>query len=185
MTPNRFHLTEAIEVLANTPRTLTALMTGLSEPWLADREKEGAWSAAEVVAHLIEAERTNWTPRLRHLLAEGDGRPFPPFDREAHMRQAPQPIDESLLTFASLRADSLAWLRDAFGGADDARLDLVGRHPDFGAVRAKELIAAWVAHDLSHIAQIVRTMAERYRTDIGPWIAYLGIYRPRAGDSIE
>jgi hypothetical protein len=37
------------------------------------------------------------------------------------------------------------------------------------------LLAAWVAHDLGHLAQTSRVMAKRYRDDVGLWRAYLPI----------
>ncbi|WP_242066396.1 hypothetical protein [Brevibacillus laterosporus] len=40
-----------------------------------------------------------------------------------------------------------------------------------------EMLSTWVVHDLTHIAQIVRVMAERYRADVGPWKEYLGILK--------
>jgi len=39
-------------------------------------------------------------------------------------------------------------------------------------------LATWVAHDLGHIAQIVRVMARQYGDAVGPWQAYLSIVRP-------
>jgi hypothetical protein len=38
-----------------------------------------------------------------------------------------------------------------------------------------QLLAAWVVHDLNHIAQIARVMAKQYKADTGPWPAYLKI----------
>ena len=61
-----FVLEEAVEILERTPRTLEAMLTGLSESWLACREGEGTWSASEVLDHLIEAEKSNWIPSLPH-----------------------------------------------------------------------------------------------------------------------
>jgi predicted flap endonuclease-1-like 5' DNA nuclease len=40
-----------------------------------------------------------------------------------------------------------------------------------------ELLAAWTAHDLNHIAQISQVMARRYRDDVGVWRPYLGVMR--------
>jgi hypothetical protein len=37
------------------------------------------------------------------------------------------------------------------------------------------LLATWVVHDLSHIAQITRTMARAYTAAVGPWTAYFRI----------
>jgi len=59
----------------------------------------------------------------------------------------------------------------------EAHLEMKGYHPDFGEVKIRELLSTWVVHDLTHIAQIVRIMANRYRTDVGPWNEYLGIIK--------
>lgn len=48
-----------------------------------------------------------------------------------------------------------------------------GEHPELGAVTLSQLLATWVAHDLTHLAQIGRVMARQYRTAVGPWLAYL------------
>lgn len=169
-----FRLEQAIEVLERTPATLEALLSGLSEEWLSCNEGEGTWNASEVVAHLIEGERTNWIPRLEWLLREGEGKPFPPFDRYSHLNEAADgSIDRKLREFKEIRLQNTARLKALIDS--EVRLEDVGSHPAFGAVKARELVSTWVAHDLTHIAQIVRVMAERYREDVGPWIAYLGI----------
>ena len=37
----------------------------------------------------------------------------------------------------------------------------------------EQLLATWVTHDLTHLAQIARVMAKRHRETVGPWRAYL------------
>jgi len=37
------------------------------------------------------------------------------------------------------------------------------------------LLATWAVHDLGHIAQIVKTMANEYSDAVGPWKAYISI----------
>jgi len=51
-------------------------------------------------------------------------------------------------------------------------LDKRGIHPELGPVNGQELLATWVAHDLSHIAQIARVMAKQYSNAVGPWREY-------------
>jgi hypothetical protein len=46
-------------------------------------------------------------------------------------------------------------------------------HPDVGEVTLGQLLATWVAHDLTHVAQVGEVLARRYRDDVGPWRAYL------------
>jgi len=169
-----FKLNEAIEVLERTPQMLEMLLGGLSEGWLQCHEGEGTWNATEVIEHLIEAEKTNWIPRLQFLLQEGESKPFPPFDRYAHLQEKGETsIRQKLQEFISLRAQNLARLQELIE-ADD-KLERTGLHPTFGVVKARELIATWTVHDLTHTAQIVRVMAKRYKEDVGPWIEFLGI----------
>jgi len=42
-------------------------------------------------------------------------------------------------------------------------------------VTMRQLLATWVVHDLSHIAQITRTMARAYTDAVGPWTAYFRV----------
>lgn len=171
-----FKLDEAIEVLERTPETLEHLLSGLSGGWLRCNEGEGTWSAEEVVGHLIEGEKTNWMPRLEMILQQGESQPFPPFDRFAHLREnSGTSIDQKLLQFKTAREENLLKLKSLINS--ETQLELTGVHPEFGPVKLKELLATWVVHDLTHIAQIVRVMAERYREDVGPWAAYLGILK--------
>jgi len=39
------------------------------------------------------------------------------------------------------------------------------------------LLATWAVHDLTHLHQISRIMAQQYREAVGPWSAYLGVLR--------
>ncbi|WP_314588237.1 DinB family protein [Paenibacillus terrigena] len=169
-----FNLIEAIEVLERTPRTLDSFLSGLSDGWLQCNEGEGTWNVSEVIDHLIEGERVNWMPRLAFILQEGTSKPFPPFDRYAHLNdESTRTIEQQLLTFKEIRAQNVTKLKEIMDSG--LNLELIGSHPAFGNVKVSELLSTWVAHDLTHIAQIARVMAERYRADVGPWVAYLGI----------
>jgi hypothetical protein len=54
-------------------------------------------------------------------------------------------------------------------------MSLEGEHPSLGTVTLRNLLATWVAHDLSHLGQIARVMAKQYREEVGPWREYLPI----------
>jgi hypothetical protein len=173
-----YRLDDAVAILRRTPAALRDILLGLPDDWLRANEGPGTWSPSDVVGHLIHGERTDWIPRVEHILQHGEAVVFPPFDREA-MLTGPggEGIDHLLDTFARLRGESLARL-DAFGLSDN---DLArrGTHPEFGVVTLQQHLATWVAHDLTHIAQIVRTMAHQYGDAVGPWRAYLSVLRPR------
>jgi hypothetical protein len=172
-----FDLASAREVLARTPATLAAMLSGLSEGWTAQTEGQGTWSPFDVVGHLIHGELTDWIPRLHVILEKGTAQPFTPFDRTAMFEASRgKPLAELLERFAALRQDNLLAL-DRLQLRED-QLDLQGRHPELGLVTLRQLLATWVAHDLDHVVQIARVMARRYTDDVGPWTAYLRVLRP-------
>jgi hypothetical protein len=171
---------EAHEVLARTPGVLDAWLRDLSEPWLAANEGEGTYDPREVVGHLITGEETDWIPRMRLILEHGESRAFTPFDREGfRAKYGDWPIGDLLDRFAALRRDNLA----ALLASDLTRADLArtGMHPALGRVTLEQLLATWVGHDLTHLAQIARVMAKRYGAAVGPWRAYLGVLGDRVG----
>jgi hypothetical protein len=171
-----FNLKEAFEILEHTPQTLEKLLSGLSAGWLQCDEGEGTWNTSEVIEHLIEAEKNNWIPRLEFILQKGKEGAFPPFDRYAHLnKESANSIEEKLLEFKKVRIQNLHQLKLLV--KHEKHLEVRGEHPAFGEVKVRELLSTWVAHDLTHIAQIVRVMAERYREDVGPWEEYLGILK--------
>jgi hypothetical protein len=168
----RFVLTEALAVLERTPGVLRELLAGLPEPWVRVTEGPETWSPFDVVGHLIHGERTDWIPRAEIILAEGESRAFEPFDRFAQFEASRgKTLDELLATFAGLRAANLVRLRGL--GLTARELALRGRHPELGPVTLEQLLATWVAHDLSHLGQIARVMGKAYAEAAGPWVVYL------------
>lgn len=163
--------------LARTPGVLDALLRGLPENWADMTEGPGTWSPRGVVAHLSHADRMNWLPRARVLLASGEAEVFPPFDRDGHQAaEAVRSLDELLDDFAAVRAESLHAL-DALN-LGPAELAWRGTHPEFGPVTLGQLLATWAAHDLDHVLQITRTLGGGYREAVGPLRAYLRIMQP-------
>lgn len=166
-----FRLHDAATILERTPRVLDALLPGVSNEWIDGNEGPDTFSPFEVLGHLIHGERTDWIPRARIILAQAPGSKFEPFDRFGHRTESEgRSLCELLDVFRALRAENLATLRS--WKLDDARLALRGQHPDLGSVTLGQLIATWAVHDLTHLAQITRTMARQYRDVVGPWRRY-------------
>ena len=170
----QFQIDQAIEVLSQTPDVLNALLRGKSVAWLDCRKTPESFSPRDVVGHLMQAEMTNWMPRVRMILEHRDAMAFESFDRFGFQGLiAGKSIAESLDEFAELRRQSLQALRDLRVGEQE--LELPGRHPEFGRVSLSNLLSTWVVHDLGHISQIVKAMAGEYRDAVGPWRAYVSI----------
>jgi hypothetical protein len=170
----RFDLQETIVLLSSTPSSLNALLRDLPQSWTVGSEGLKTWSPFDIVGHLIHGERTDWMPRARMILEQGESRAFDPFDRLAQERESqgkslPQLLDE----FTQLRSENLRALRTMNLRPED--LDRRGRHPALGVVTVSQLLATWAVHDLTHLHQLSRVMAHQYREEVGPWSAYLGV----------
>ena len=167
-------LENTIPLLARTPAALNAFLRDLPEPWTFRNEGDKTWTAFDVIGHLIHGERTDWMPRARMILEFGESRAFEPFDRLAQVRESQgKPLGQLLDEFARLRTENLLELRRLNLRPQD--LQRRGRHPALGVVTLSELLAAWAAHDLTHLHQLSRIMAHQYREAVGPWRAYLGV----------
>jgi hypothetical protein len=171
---NEFSLAEAIAVLTRTPATLDALLRGMPDIWVRCNEGKDSWSAFDIVGHLIFGERTDWMPRARIILENGETRLFDSFDRFAQEKESEGKSLEQLLDdFARLRRENLAALQAL--NLQPSDLARRGKHPALGVVTLSELLATWAVHDLTHLHQLSRVMARQYRDAVGPWSAYLGV----------
>src|SRR5215472_6705254 len=95
-----FQLEQATEILRRTPAILNALLRHLSDEWVRPNEGPESWSPYDIVGHLIHGEETDWIPRAKIILTDGESRAFEPFDRFA--------------MFEKSRGQSLAELLDRF-----------------------------------------------------------------------
>ena len=175
-TSTNFNLAGTIAILTHTPVSLDALLRGLPDIWVRSNEGENTWSAFDIMGHLIVGELTDWMPRARIILENGEARPFDRFDRFAQLKQdQDKSLNQLLDDFARLRQENIAALQALNLKAED--LARRGRHPELGVVTLSELLATWAVHDLTHLHQLSRVMAHQYRAAVGPWSAYLGVLK--------
>jgi hypothetical protein len=173
-------LAETVAMLERTPRVARELLDGLTEDWLDTPDTPAGWTPRDVIGHLISAELSNWRPRIETILVEGTSKPFPDFDRFAHVeRDAGVPLAALIDRFGALREDNLAWLATRVGS--DADLDRRGLHPAFGEVTLRQLLATWTVHDLDHLNQLFAALAGSRDAAVGPWKQFLGILLRRDG----
>lgn len=170
----QFSLPKSIEILESTPQVLEAWLGGLSDAWILANEGPDTWSAFDIVGHLIHGEETDWIPRMQIILSDKEDKTFDTFDRFAQYEKSKGKSMRQLLDeFKLARQKSLeTLLAQQLTPAD---LQKTGTHRILGEVTLSNLLATWVAHDLNHIAQIARVMANQYKADAGPWVAFLRI----------
>lgn len=138
------------------------------------RPAPDAWSALEVVNHLADEEREDFRTRLDVALHR-PGEDPPPIDPNgwvvADSRYNERGFEESLARFLDERRSSLAWLR----GLDAPDWSRAWTHPEGFTLRAGDLLASWVAHDLLHLRQLVEIHDARRVEEAAPYdVGYAG-----------
>jgi hypothetical protein len=160
---------------ANVPR-IQALLQGVGPEQARWRPDAGSWSILEVVNHLNDEEREDFRPRLDITLHHPDTswQPIDPQGWVTARRYQDRELASSLEAFVAERQASLAWL---------GRLecpDWEARYlAPWGPIRAGDLLASWVGHDLLHLRQLVELhhayiegLAGDYSLEYaGPWEA--------------
>lgn len=170
----KFQLDKALSVLNRTPDVLRTLLADLAVEWTHENEGQNTWSPYDVVGHLIHGEKTDWLVRAEIILGNDNLKKFEPFDRFAQFENSNGKTIKVLLSeFKALRKENLDRLISK--DLSDEDLKLQGNHPELGPVTLGQLLAAWVVHDLGHIAQISRVMAKQYKDEVGPWPKYMTI----------
>lgn len=170
----KYTFKQGYPLLKNTPTVVAALAEELSEEWIHANEGQGTWSFYDILGHLIHCEEADWLPRLEIILSDKKSKKFPPFDRFGHVEKCKGlSLEDLLLRFRSKRAFNLDALSKLKLTEEDMQLE--GVHPEFGVVTVDELLNAWIAHDLNHIAQMCRVLASQTKEAVGPWKAYMPI----------
>jgi hypothetical protein len=160
--------------MAENAERIRILVRGVSEQQARWRPDPASWSILEVVNHLLDEERQDFRVRLDYTLHR-PGEPWPPIDPEGWVTERKynqQDLEASLDAFLSERKASLAWL----SGLSTPNWEAT-HETSFGPIAAGDVFAAWVAHDLLHMRQLVElhwayTTAglEPYRVDYaGTW----------------
>lgn len=130
---------------------IECFVAGIGDDEAAYRPDPEAWSVLDVLGHLVNEESADFRARMRATLKDPEG-PWPRLDPHAAVAAARRDVRSArslVERFREERAVSLAWL---------ATLDT----PDLGRahvaegrrLRAGDLLAAWVAHDLVHLRQL-------------------------------
>jgi len=124
------------------------------------------WSVLEVLGHLLDEERMDFRVRLEYTL-QRTGESWPPINPvgwvAAHHYNEGD-LEEILQGFLAAREDSLRWLRTL----DPLDLGAVYQAP-FGEIRAGDLLAAWAAHDLLHMRQLLELQWAWLEREVEPY----------------
>jgi hypothetical protein len=148
---------ELLGTLGTTPDRVGSLAHGLSTAQLARRPKEGEWSVAEILNHLLVGEREVIFPRLQRMLREA----APSFPSSATNRTgfaaepAARDFGDDLVAFRQVRRQTIVFLK-SLGEADWQR---IGTTPTRGTLTIEAYTRYLVDHDREHLAQLEATRA--------------------------
>jgi hypothetical protein len=143
------HFAAQMATNAETIRQLTVGVSDAQARWKPDAD---TWSLLEVINHLDDEERADFRVRLDHILHKPGVNP-PAIDPQGWVTERAyndRQLGPSLDNFLQAREDSLTWLRSLDTPDWDATYTAA-----WGEIRAGDMFAAWVAHDLLHMRQLV------------------------------
>jgi hypothetical protein len=158
-------LGEARRELGRLLPALDALLTDVDDATWRARPAPTEWAPVEIVCHLRDEETEDFGARLR-VVVEG-GRQFTPIDPERwaverrYREAAPR---EALDALRARRASNLELL----AGIAPERLRAAVSTPRLGSLSGLDVLAAWVAHDRLHLAQLAATLARGWATRWAP-----------------
>lgn len=161
-----------IAQLETNPACIRSLVAGVSPAQARWRPSAEAWSLLEVVNHLYDEEQFDFRVRLDCILNR-PGEPFPPIDPQGWVTQRrynERDLAASLQNFLDERRKSLEWLRTL------ASPDWNASHESqWGIMYAGEALAAWAAHDLLHMRQLVELRYQYTAHSAAPYpVEYAG-----------
>ena len=170
----QYSLERSYEILDRTPAVLQALLAGLHDDWIMNNEGPETFSPYDVVGHLIHGEKTDWAARTKMILEFENKKTFERWNREAMYEESEgKSLQQLLDEFAAIRKENMIWFKSL--NLTEVDFNKKGMHPVLGDVTLRHLLATWVVHDLTHIAQITRVMAKQYKTEMGPWPEFFRI----------
>ncbi len=162
------NLTAQVESTAQAIRALTENVSADAASW---KPHADAWSLLDVVIHLAYEEEYDFPARL-HRVLHHPHKEWPPGDpaRGVTETKRRQGLEHARDAFTSARQESLAWLR----GLEAPDWDAAYETP-FGQIRAGDLMAAWVAHDLLHLRQLIELRYRHLAQQVRPYrLRYAG-----------
>ena len=169
------NLTYYMRRLTTQAEAIARLVEGVDAEQARWRPTPSDWSIVEVINHLYDEEIEDFRIRVQITLRDPN-EAWPPNDPQGNVTARDynsRDLAASLENFLDERTVSLEWLRVLQTPA------WANKHvvSDVRSLRAGDLLASWVAHDLLHLRQLVelhfhyqRQLAQPYGVDYaGEW----------------
>lgn len=161
------NLDAQIRSLTTSGRAIQELLHGVTSEEARWKQAPEKWSLLEVACHLLDEERDDFRRRIA-LTFEDPKQAWPPIDPEGWARDRKYnecDLRSVLVDFARERDLSVGWL----GTLEHSDWTIAKAHPQAGDLRTGDLLAAWVAHDLLHLRQLVNTRLAYVNAEVAPF----------------
>jgi hypothetical protein len=149
---------DPLKVQAATTKNLERLIRGVTPAKLRKRPAPEKWSAAEILAHLADAEIVvSW--RLRSILG-APGTPIQAYDQDAWLaagQYGKRDARKSLEQFRVLRDANLALYRNL----TPQQWKHHGVHAERGEECIERIASMMAGHDINHVEQIAGILARK------------------------
>jgi len=149
---------DPLKIQASTAAKLGRLVGRASPAKLRKRPAPGKWSAAEILAHLADAESVvGW--RMRQILGAPGG-PIQAFDQDswaAAGHYEKRDARKSLAQFRAVREANLALLKSL----TPEQWKHHGMHAERGVETIEHITCMMAGHDLNHMGQVERIVAPK------------------------
>ena len=145
---------EFIDDLKKSADVIDLILDGVSQHDSEYKENKERWSLLEIVGHLLDIEKIDFRYEFEIIIADKEI-PWPTFDieelRVTNKYNEMNFIDQKK-EFLSERNKSLEWLK----ALKNPELDKEHYQKKVNGIKIKagDVLASWVAHDLYHIRQI-------------------------------
>jgi hypothetical protein len=138
--------------MTNHTGAIHSLTFGISAEQARWKPTPEAWSILEVINHLYDEECQDFRVRMDYILHH-PGQPWPPINPQGWVTERgynQRDLLQSMDDFLKERQKSLAWIKGL--ETPDWQASVTA---SFGRFSAGDIFAAWVAHDLLHLRQLV------------------------------
>lgn len=146
---------DLVQLMRDNAQKIAALTRGLSADEAIWKPDANTWSVLEIINHLYDEEKEDFRVRLKIILEtpELDWPPIDPAGWVVARHYNARKLEPSLDNFLDERTTSLAWLATM----QAANWESVYQ-AQFGAIRAGDMLTAWVTHDHLHMRQLVELL---------------------------
>jgi hypothetical protein len=147
-------------------RAIAELTEAVSDAQARWKPSPDDWSIVEVICHLADEEREDFRARV-DLTLNRPADPWTKIDPQGWITARAynqRDLAAAVADFQAERERSIAWLRD-LAAPDWERAN----QAPWGSIRAGDLLASWLAHDLLHLRQLVELHYAWTNRDLEPF----------------